>query len=100
MKTVLLFLLVTTSTCHAQETKTAIGFTLSPGYTGVRYDKNGTFDEDHINDLNELEQGKIGLSGNLFFQYELHERVFLNWGFFEFQKTKKGGVLISGLEMT
>ena len=65
---------------NAQETKTSIGFALSPNYSSVRYVDNGAFSQSDIELIELRTTGAPGLSGNVFFQYELMDKLFITWG--------------------
>ena len=67
---------------HAQETKTSIGFSLSPNYSSIRYIKvdAGTYSDEYLNELKAETHGAVGLSGEVFFQYKLTDKFLINWG--------------------
>lgn len=65
---------------NAQEAKTSIGFALSPNYSSVRYVDNGTFSQSDIDLIESGTTGSAGLSGNIFFQYELMDKLYITWG--------------------
>jgi len=64
----------------AQETKTAIGFSLNPSYSSIVYKKTGAFSDTDIEQIKSGTQGELGLSGNFFFQYALKEKLFATLG--------------------
>jgi hypothetical protein len=80
MKLLAICLFLFLGTAFAQETNTAIGLTLSPGFSAPRYMNHGEFTSEHIESIKALESGLLGLSGDVFFQYKLHDRIFVNWG--------------------
>ncbi|MFT5777895.1 MAG: hypothetical protein ACI837_000843 [Crocinitomicaceae bacterium] len=64
----------------AQETNTAIGFTLSPGFSAPRYVSSGAYTQGKVDSIKGHESGKVGLSGDFFFQYTLSHRISVDWG--------------------
>lgn len=67
------------ATTSAQETKTSIGFALSPNYSSIRY-IDGDLPVGYVDDLESGTKGSLGLSGNIFFQYETTKNLFFTWG--------------------
>ena len=65
---------------NAQETKTSMGFVLSPNFSSVRYNTNGNSSQSYLEVIESATSGAIGLSGNIFFQYELLDKLFITWG--------------------
>ena len=65
---------------NAQETKTSIGFSLSPNYSSVIYQNEGGFQDADIELIKSGTSGELGLSGNFFYQYKLKDKLFITWG--------------------
>lgn len=65
---------------NAQETKTSMGFSLSPSFSSVRYVDDGSYPTGYIDLIESHTTGSIGLSGNVFFQYEASEKFLITWG--------------------
>lgn len=65
---------------NAQETKTSIGFSLSPNFSSVLYKNEGSFQEADVELIKFGTHGELGLSGTFFFQYELTDKLFAVWG--------------------
>lgn len=81
MRSLLLFICLTVcASTHAQETKTSIGFVLSPNFSTVRYTKLGSDIEGIFEEMKSATRGSLGLSGSVFFQYEISDKFLINWG--------------------
>ncbi len=65
---------------NSQETKTSIGFSLTPNFSSIYYVDDGSYPLDYIDYLKLYTKGSIGLSGNVFFQYEVTDKLFITWG--------------------
>ena len=65
---------------NAQETKTSIGLVLSPHFSSQRYFISGSASESSLEKAKSSTIGQIGLSGSVFFQYELTKKLFVTWG--------------------
>ena len=65
---------------NAQETKTSIGFSLTPSFSSIRYIDDGTYPSGYLETINSDTKGSIGLSGNIFFQYDVSEKFLITWG--------------------
>ena len=81
MKSLLLFLsLFTWANLNAQETKTSIGFSLSPSYSSILYKNDGSFQDSDVDLIKSGTNGELGLSGNFFFQYKLMDKLYATFG--------------------
>ena len=64
----------------AQQTNTSIGFSLHPNVSSLRYHNNGSFSDADVELIELGTHPKLGLSGNIFFQYSLMDKLFVTWG--------------------
>lgn len=80
MRSLLLFIGFSLSfSANAQDSKTAIGFVLSPNFSTINYIQSGQFSQEDVDIIDAGTTGKIGLSGSAFFQYEISDRFFVIW---------------------
>ena len=81
MRAFLLFICLTVcASAQAQASKTSIGFVLSPNFSTVRYTKLGSDLGGSFEEMKSATRGSLGLSGSVFFQYEISDKFLLNWG--------------------
>lgn len=69
-----------TASAQAQETKTSMGFALSPNFSTIRYTNNGDITQENFDLMKSATSGSLGLSGNVFFQYNVTDKFYITWG--------------------
>lgn len=81
MRSLLLILCFSLSaSAHAQETKTSMGFALSPNFSTIRYTNTGDVTQENFDLMKSATSGSLGLSGNVFFQYKVTDKFYITWG--------------------
>lgn len=68
------------ASAQAQETKSSMGFVLSPNFSTLRYTNDGSVTQENFDQTKSATSGSLGISGNIFFQYQVTDKFYITWG--------------------